>query len=113
MGHDAKPYHAALEVRRSGGLFSPRVERLVIARRDRTGLVDRLAKQVDAVARELEGSAHTCPSEAHCDSWGPNCFGSAPALFAAYRWSAAVAGPSCSMPPASLQPTNVKPLPSS
>lgn len=50
---DAKTHHGALEVRRSGGFFSPREERLYIAGRDKTSLVKNLAKQVTAVAAEL------------------------------------------------------------
>lgn len=50
---DAKQYQGALEVRRAGGLFSPRVEQLWIAGRDRTSLVDGIAGQVQAVRREL------------------------------------------------------------
>lgn len=50
---DAKTHRGALEVRRSGGLFSPRVEKLFIGGRDRSGLVEGLAKQVAAVSDEL------------------------------------------------------------
>jgi hypothetical protein len=50
---DAKTHHGSLEVRRSGGLFSPRVEALYINGRDQTRLVHGLLKQVDAVRREL------------------------------------------------------------
>ena len=50
---DAKTHHGSLEVRRSGGLFSPRVEGLYINGRDQTRLVHGLLKQVDAVRREL------------------------------------------------------------
>lgn len=50
---DAKTHQGALEVRRSGGLFSPRVERLYIRGRDQTKLVEGLAGQVAAVATEL------------------------------------------------------------
>lgn len=50
---DAKQYLGALEVRRAGGLFSPRVEQLWIAGRNRTSLVDGIAGQVQAVRREL------------------------------------------------------------
>lgn len=50
---DAKTHSGVLEVRRSGGLFSPRVERLFIAGRDRTNLLQGLASQVEAVRREL------------------------------------------------------------
>jgi hypothetical protein len=42
-----------LEVRRSGGLFGPRVERLYIGGRDMTSLLDGLAEQVDAVRAVL------------------------------------------------------------
>ncbi len=51
---DAKTHRGALEVRRSGGLFSPRIERLYINGRDRTPLVHGLLKQVAAVRTELE-----------------------------------------------------------
>ncbi len=54
---DAKSHQGALEVRRAGGLFSPRTENLYINGRDRTPLVHGLLKQVDAVRRELD-SAH-------------------------------------------------------
>jgi len=50
---DAKTHRGALEVRRSGGLFSPRVEKLYIGGRDKSGLLDGLAKQVAAVSAEL------------------------------------------------------------
>lgn len=51
---DAKTHHGALEVRRSGGLFSPRIESLYINGRDRSPLVYGLLKQVAAVRAELE-----------------------------------------------------------
>ena len=51
---DAKTHQGALEVRRSGGLFSPRVEALYIAGRDKTSLVEGLLKQVAAVRAELK-----------------------------------------------------------
>ncbi len=50
---DAKTHHGALEVRKSGGLFSPRVERLYIRGRDKTSLVHGLTGQVDAVRAVL------------------------------------------------------------
>ncbi len=50
---DAKTHHGALEVRRSGGLFRTRVERLYIGGRDGTSLVEGLAAQVVAVTTEL------------------------------------------------------------
>ena len=50
---DAKTHQGALEVRRSGGLFSPRIERLFIGGRDKTSLFEGLAKQVDAVRAVL------------------------------------------------------------
>lgn len=50
---DAKAHQGSLEVRRSGGLLSSRVEALYINGRDQTRLVHGLLKQVDAVRREL------------------------------------------------------------
>jgi hypothetical protein len=50
---DAKTHQGALEVRRSGGLLSPRTERLFIGGRDRTKLVEGLAGQVAAVKAQL------------------------------------------------------------
>jgi hypothetical protein len=50
---DAKTHQGSLEVRRSGGLFSPRVERLYIRGRDQTRLVEGLHRQVAAVRAEL------------------------------------------------------------
>ncbi|MGW6132351.1 nuclease-related domain-containing protein [Cellulomonas sp. NPDC055163] len=51
---DAKTHQGRLEVRRAGGLFRPRVERLYIAGRDKTSLLDGLARQVDAVRAQLQ-----------------------------------------------------------
>jgi len=50
---DAKTHHGALEVRRSGGLFSPRLEKLYIGGRDKTSLLVGLTGQVDAVRTVL------------------------------------------------------------
>jgi hypothetical protein len=50
---DAKTHQGSLEVRRSGGLFSPRVERLFINGRDKTSLLDGLTRQVDCVRSVL------------------------------------------------------------
>jgi len=51
---DVKRYNEAkVEVRRTGGLFSPATERLVIGGRDRTKLLDSLAKQHDAIRAAL------------------------------------------------------------
>jgi hypothetical protein len=51
---DAKHYKdATVEVRRIGGLFSPRVEKLFVAGRDRSKLLDGLDKQVSAVAAAM------------------------------------------------------------
>ena len=50
---DAKTHRGALEVRRSGGLFGPRRERLYIRGRDQTDFVLGLAKQVAVVRAEL------------------------------------------------------------
>ena len=46
---DAKAHKGTLEVRRSGGLFKPRVERLFIAGRDQSKLLEGLDRQVGAV----------------------------------------------------------------
>ena len=51
---DAKTHRGTLEVRRSGGLFGPRVEQLVIAGRDQTKLVHGLNKQIEAVRQQLD-----------------------------------------------------------
>ncbi|MBK5306855.1 MAG: NERD domain-containing protein [Frankiaceae bacterium] len=51
---DAKTHQGSLEVRRSGGWFSPTVEQLVIRGRDQTHLVHGVQKQVASVAAELE-----------------------------------------------------------
>lgn len=51
---DAKTHQGSLEVKRSGGIFSPRTEKLYIRGRDQTRLVEGLSKQVDSVARELQ-----------------------------------------------------------
>ncbi len=51
---DAKTHHGSLQVRRSGGLLSPRVEKLYIAGRDKTSLVDGLVKQVHGVREVLQ-----------------------------------------------------------
>ncbi len=51
---DVKRYKdATVEVRRTGGLFSPTVKKLYVGGRDRTTMVNGLAKQVDAVKRAL------------------------------------------------------------
>lgn len=53
---DAKRYvDAKVEVRRSGGLFSPVTERLFVRGRDQTKLVAGLAAQVSAVYEVLDG----------------------------------------------------------
>ena len=51
---DAKTHQGALEVRRIGGVFSPRAGSLYVNGKDRTSLVHGLRKQVDAVRRELD-----------------------------------------------------------
>lgn len=53
---DAKTHQGSLQVRRSGGLLSPRVERLFIAGRDKTSLLDGLTRQVDTVRTVLTGA---------------------------------------------------------
>jgi hypothetical protein len=54
---DAKTHRGRLEVRRTGGLFSPRREQLIINGRDRSTLIDGINRQVDAVATVLGDSA--------------------------------------------------------
>ncbi|MCW2608435.1 MAG: hypothetical protein JWO60_3128 [Frankiales bacterium] len=61
---DAKAYDGALEVRRSGGLLSPRVEQLWIAGRNRTTLVTGVSDQANAVTRELAAVAADVPVHA-------------------------------------------------
>jgi hypothetical protein len=51
---DAKAHRGALEVRRGGGILRPRTERLFIAGRDKTTLLDGLARQVETVRAALE-----------------------------------------------------------
>lgn len=51
---DAKTHHGALQVRRSGGILSPRHERLFINNRDRTNLLDGLHGQVQTVQQVLD-----------------------------------------------------------
>jgi hypothetical protein len=58
---DAKTHRGALQVRRSGGLFTARVEKLYIAGRDKTSLLDGLARQVDAVASQLASVGASVP----------------------------------------------------
>lgn len=58
---DAKTHQGALEVRRAGGLFSPRLEKLYIAGRDQTTLLDGLAKQVQSVRTVLAGVSAEIP----------------------------------------------------
>ena len=50
---DAKAYTGRLQVRREGGLFTPRREQLRIDGRNKTSLVEGVARQVDSVRREL------------------------------------------------------------
>jgi hypothetical protein len=50
---DAKSHTGRLEVRRSGGLFSPRVAKLFISGRDQSRLLTGLQKQVDLVRLAL------------------------------------------------------------
>jgi len=50
---DAKRYSGRPELGVEGGLFRPRVEKLLVDRRDRTKLVDGVLKQVDLVQRTV------------------------------------------------------------
>ncbi len=58
---DAKTHRGTLEVRRAGGLFSPRVERLYIGGRDKSALLDGLRVQVEAVTAALADVGATVP----------------------------------------------------
>lgn len=58
---DAKTHKGALEVRRSGGLFSARVEKLYIGGRDKTALVEGLRNQVAVVRAVLDGVGADVP----------------------------------------------------
>ncbi|WP_375388361.1 nuclease-related domain-containing protein [uncultured Amnibacterium sp.] len=51
---DAKSHKGRLEVRRSGGLFTPRVAELRIGGRDQTKLIDGLHRQVEAVRAAMQ-----------------------------------------------------------
>jgi hypothetical protein len=53
---DAKQYAGSLEVRRAGGLLSPKVEQLWIAGRERTRLLDGVRAQAATVRRELDSA---------------------------------------------------------
>lgn len=50
---DAKNYTGRPQLRVSGGIFSPRVEKLMVGRRDCTKLVDGVLKQVDRVSEVI------------------------------------------------------------
>ena len=52
---DAKRYRGRPELRVEGGLLRPRVETLLVARRDRTDLVDGVLKQVELVRGVAQG----------------------------------------------------------
>ncbi|WP_231369898.1 nuclease-related domain-containing protein [Arthrobacter sp. 135MFCol5.1] len=51
---DAKRYKGRPELRIEGGILRPRVEKLLVGRRDRTALVDGVLRQLDVV-RDLVG----------------------------------------------------------
>ena len=78
---------------RSGGLFGRRIEKLFIAGRDKTDLLDGLARQVESVHPSSPTYRPTSPCVALCASSEPNCPGSAP-LSPEYRSSDAAAWPS-------------------
>ena len=56
---DAKRYQGRPAVQTQGGLFSPRVEKLVVGRRDCSKLVDGVLKQVDLVRFVLQEGSDT------------------------------------------------------
>lgn len=65
---DAKTHKGKLEVRRTGGLFSPRVEQLRINGRDQSKLVEGVHRQVGAVQAVLSSIAPDVPIQ------GAMCF---------------------------------------
>jgi len=66
---DAKHYKGGPTLRTSGGLFSPRVEKLMIGSRDHTSLVAGVHKQVRLVGAALESAGL-----AHIPTFGMLCF---------------------------------------
>ncbi|MFC5500681.1 nuclease-related domain-containing protein [Lysinimonas soli] len=66
---DAKHYKGGPTLRTSGGLFSPRVEKLMIGSRDHTALVAGVHKQVRLVHAALESAGF-----AHIPTFGMLCF---------------------------------------
>jgi hypothetical protein len=58
---EAKTHRGTLRVRRSGGLFSPRVEELYVGGRKQTGLVDGLERQVESVRNVLADAGLSVP----------------------------------------------------
>ncbi|GAA0629192.1 hypothetical protein GCM10009547_36030 [Sporichthya brevicatena] len=58
---DAKTHYGPHEVRRTGGILTPRDERLFINYRDRTELVDQLRREVVTLQRTLVDVGHTVP----------------------------------------------------
>lgn len=65
---DAKTHHGKLEVRKEGGLFTPRQSRLYIRGRDKTDLIEGVVKQVAVVRDVLDDAGF--PVEVH----GALCF---------------------------------------
>lgn len=53
---DAKRYNGRPQLRVEGGLFRPRVEKLMVGKRDQTKLVEGVHKEVDFVRRALDGA---------------------------------------------------------
>lgn len=66
---DAKHYKGGPTLRTSGGLFSPRVEKLMIGSRDHTSLVAGVHKQVRQVDVALESAGLR-----HIPTFGMLCF---------------------------------------
>ncbi|HXR44041.1 MAG TPA: nuclease-related domain-containing protein, partial [Pseudolysinimonas sp.] len=66
---DAKHYTGGPTLRTSGGLFSPRVEKLMIGSRDHTSLVAGVHKQVRLVDDALESAGLS-----HVPTFGMLCF---------------------------------------
>lgn len=58
---DAKTHRGTLRIRRSGGLFRPRVEHLFVRGRDQTRLVDGVVAQAATVERDLRSAGFDIP----------------------------------------------------
>jgi hypothetical protein len=111
---DAKTHQGALEVRRSGGLFSPRIESLYINGRDQRPSSKRSSSKSRPAARSSRRCTPTCPSAAPCASSERSCPGSVAGASSTCRSSAVAGSPSCCGHPEVLSQLAATPsLPSS